>query len=245
MPEITPSRYVVNASWDDAPHLDERTKKELWDGTPPYLRDARAKGIPSLGAGAIYPVPESEILITPFMIPAFWKRCYGMDVGWKCTAVVWLAQDPLDGTLYAHSEYKRGKEVPVIHATAVKARGEWIPGAIDFAGSADGKGKTQIELYTGLGLKVVAANKEVTLGLDTVYQMLATGRLKLFTTMSQTIAEYRMYRRDENGKIVKENDHLLDALRYAVMKFNAIAKAKPADEMPGAPKPIANRKAGY
>jgi len=29
--------------------------------------------------------------------------------------------------------------------------------------------------------------------------------------------EIRLYRRDEKGKIVKENDHLMDGFRYAIM----------------------------
>lgn len=29
--------------------------------------------------------------------------------------------------------------------------------------------------------------------------------------------EYRLYRRDERGRVVKTNDHLMDAFRYAVM----------------------------
>ena len=29
MPQISPSRYMVNAGWDDVPHLDEQTKREL------------------------------------------------------------------------------------------------------------------------------------------------------------------------------------------------------------------------
>ena len=36
------------AGWDDVPHLEERTKTELLESTPPHLRDARSKGIPSL-----------------------------------------------------------------------------------------------------------------------------------------------------------------------------------------------------
>jgi hypothetical protein len=43
--EISASKYMVTASWEDAPHLDEKTKAELLAATPPYLRDPRSKGI--------------------------------------------------------------------------------------------------------------------------------------------------------------------------------------------------------
>ena len=65
MPQISPSRYMVNAGWDDVPHLDEQTKRELLDSTEPFLQDARSKGTPSLGAGAVWPIPLSEVLVTP------------------------------------------------------------------------------------------------------------------------------------------------------------------------------------
>ena len=35
MGEVSPSRYVVQAGWDSVPHLDDKTKKELLDSTPP------------------------------------------------------------------------------------------------------------------------------------------------------------------------------------------------------------------
>jgi hypothetical protein len=77
------SKYVVMAGWDDVLHLDEQTKKDLYASIPPYQRDARSKGIQQLGSGAIYPVPESEIVCKPFKIPRYWPRCYALDVGLK------------------------------------------------------------------------------------------------------------------------------------------------------------------
>jgi hypothetical protein len=54
-------------------------------------------------------------------------------------------------------------------------------------------------------------------GLYEVWQRLSTGRLKIFNNLSSLRTEYRMYRRDDDGKIVKKNDHLMDAMRYLVM----------------------------
>ena len=53
------SRSVILATWDDVPHLDERAKEMLFASYMPFQRDARTKGIPALGSGAIYSVPES------------------------------------------------------------------------------------------------------------------------------------------------------------------------------------------
>jgi hypothetical protein len=50
-----------------------------------------------------------------------------------------------------------------------------------------------------------------------VYQRLSSGRLKIFTTLQNTLTELRMYKRDEHGKVVKEFDHLMDCMRYMVL----------------------------
>ena len=46
---------------------------------------------------------------------------------------------------------------------------------------------------------------------------LSTGRLKVFRTLQSWLAEYRLYRRDEKGAVVKKDDHLMDATRYFIV----------------------------
>lgn len=246
MGEVTPSKYTVMAGWEDVPHLDEQTKRELLASTPPYLRDARSKGIPSLGSGAIYPIPLEDVLINPFEIPPFWKRGYGFDVGWNRTAALWLAQDPLDLTIYAYTEHYMGQATPQVHAMAIKARGEWITGAIDPASRQrqQAEGLQLLATYQTLGLNIVPAINAVDPGLYEVWSRLETGRLRFFTTLQNLQGEYRLYRRDENGKIVKKNDHLMDAMRYGVMTFDAIGKVKPAGSS-NKPREAADERAGY
>ena len=62
-------------------------------------------------------------------------------------------------------------------------------------------------------------------GLFDVYSRMVSGRLKIFKSCAKTLEEYRLYRRDEKGKIVKELDHLMDCLRYLVRTGIGIAKA--------------------
>jgi hypothetical protein len=247
MPEITPSRYLVQAGWSDIPHMDEKTKKELLDSTPPFLRDARSKGIPSLGAGAIYPVPMEEVECKPFAIPAYWPKAYALDVGWNKTAAIWGAKDPSDGTLYLYAEHYRGHEQPAVHAEAIKARGLWIKGAIDPAarGRQQGDGERLMEQYRTLGLNLIAANNAVEAGLYDVWQGLSTGRIRIFTTLQNLKAEYRMYRRDEHGKIVKEFDHLMDAKRYLRMTWDRIASIQAPDRGTAMTQAISDSTAGY
>ena len=41
--------------------------------------------------------------------------------------------------------------------------------------------------------------------------------LKAFSSLSNWYSEFRMYRRDQDGRVVKEFDHLLVAMRYLIL----------------------------
>jgi len=224
----TPSRYIVMATWDDAPHLTEAAKKELWAKIPPFQRDARSKGIPQLGAGAIYPVPESDLVIDPFEIPPHYPKGYGMDVGWNYTAAVWGALDKQTDTLYLYHEYKRSHAEPSIHTHGIKAPGDWITGFIDPAsrGRSQKDGTQLLSDYRALGLHIQLAENGVESGLYSTWNRMATGRLKVFRSMQNWLAEFRLYRRDDKGRVVKENDHLMDCTRYLESRI-ALMSTKP------------------
>jgi phage terminase large subunit-like protein len=212
-------RAVVMAGWDDVPHLSADDKTRMLSECEPHLRDARSKGIPSMGSGAIYPIKEEDILVEPFPIPAHWPRGYALDVGWNKTACIWGAWDRDTDTVYLVQEHYRGQAEPAIHASAIKSRGTYMEGVIDPAarGRSQMDGTKLIDMYKKEGLKLHLAENAVEAGLYEVWQRLSTGRLKVFTSMSNFRSEYRMYRRDEHGKIVKKNDHLMDTMRYLIM----------------------------
>jgi phage terminase large subunit-like protein len=224
--------HVTTCGWDDVPHLSELDKAEMIAKLPPHQRDARTKGIPALGAGAIYPIAESEFVVDDFPLPTHWKRSYGMDVGWNRTAVVWGAWDGDSGILYVHAEHYRGQAEPSIHAESIKARGAWVPGVIDPASRGRGQkdGEQLFNLYSELGLNISPAINSVESGIYEVWQRLSTGRIKVFKSCLNLLSEYRIYRRDDKGRVVKENDHALDALRYLVMSGKDIASYAPAAE---------------
>ena len=239
MPEISESKYLVKAGWEDIPHLDAKTKSELLAATPPHLRGARTKGDPSLGAGAIYPVDLDEVLVDPFQIPAFWPRCYALDVGWNRTAALWAALDRETDCWYFYTEHYRGQAEPSIHATAIRARGEWIPGLIDPAarGRSQEDGTQLIQTYRDLGLTLTESANALEAGIYDVWLRLSTGRIKAFRTLMNWQAEYRLYRRDEKGKIITAFDHLMDCMRYLILSGRGIAIPRPVD------KPRSNRSA--
>ncbi len=231
MPAVNDNKYVVNATWDDAPHLTQAQKDELWESIPPHERDARTKGVPSLGAGAIYPIDESKYTVDDFEIPDFWPRAYAMDVGWRCTAAIWGAWDQQSDIVYLYSCYKQGLAEPATHVEAIKSRGDWIPGVIDPAaqGRAQKDGLRLFDEYQTQGLNLNLADNAVESGIFAVYRRLISGRLKAFKSLAPFFEEMRLYRRGENGKIVKDNDHLCDCLHGETLVITSDGKIKIKD----------------
>lgn len=214
--DVKAPKYLQYVTWDDCGHLDDATKASLWDALPPHERDARRNGIPTVGSGRIYPVEESAYTIDPITLPKHFPRSFAMDVGWNATACLWGAIDRETDTLYIYDEYKRGEQEPAVHASAIRSRGDWIPGVIDPAarGRSQHDGAKLYEKYLKENLKITPADNAVESGIYEVWQRLNSGRLKVFSTCKQLLEELRLYRRDDKGKIVKKNDHLVDCLRY-------------------------------
>lgn len=223
------TKHVTMASWDDVPHLTAEQKQSLLASIPPYQRDARTKGIPQLGAGAIYPVPESEIVVAPFQIPPFWPRSYGLDVGWNKTAAIWQAHDTETDTVYLYAEHYQGQAEPAVHAAAIRGKGPWMHGVIDPAARGRGQkdGTQLLSAYVDLGLNLSIALNGVEAGIFEVWMRLSTGRLKVWSTLQNWLGEYRLYRRNEKGQVEKSNDHLMDATRYLIMSGLSVATFAP------------------
>ena len=238
--------HLTQCTWDEAPHLGRDQIDELLAGMPAYQRDARSKGIPQLGAGAVYPIPEEEIVIDALPIPAYWPRAYALDVGWNRTAAVWGALDRNTNVLYLYSEHYQGRSTPREHAAAIRERGSWIPGVIDPAsvGSSQHDGERVFDLYKREGLDLAFADNDREAGIWDVSQRLQSGLLKVFKTLVNWRQEYRLYRRDPKGtgKIIKPNlppdlpegktasqygDHLMDCTRYLCRSGIARMKQEP------------------
>lgn len=226
-------RYMVQAGWKHAPHLTEEQQQKLIKSLKlkPHQLKARMEGTPSLGSGAIYPYDADDIKSKPFMLPAHWPRAYALDVGWNKTACIWGTWDRDNDIVYLYSEHYMGHVTPAEHSAAIKARGEWMIGAIDPAskGRSQKDGDNLFDLYGRQGLKLKKADNAVEAGLLAVNERLATGRIKIFSNLTGVWHEIGLYRRDDKGKVVKENDHLMDAIRYLVMMLEKIMTLKPIE----------------
>ncbi|KAF3997540.1 terminase large subunit domain-containing protein [Glaciimonas immobilis] len=210
-------KFLLLAGWDDVPHLTDEMKKRYMLSVPIHEREARTTGIPTIGSGKIYSVKTDDLLCDPFKLPEHWPKGYAIDVGWNKTAALWGALDRDSDTLYLYSEHYMGEASPAAHSSAVKGRGEMM-GFIDPAsrGRSQHDGSQLLQMYRNEGLTLLLADNAVEAGIFDVYQRMISGRIRIFRSLMNLQKELPMYRRDAHGKIVKQNDHLLDTLRYLV-----------------------------
>lgn len=232
-------RHLVTATWDDVPHLTQQQKDDLWNALPPHEQEARSKGIPGLGEGAIFPVTDESILCDPFEIPKHWRRIGGLDFGYDHPfGATQLAHDLDADCIYVTKEYRERKATPVIHAAALKPWGklpdgtQWLPWAWPHDGLAHDKGSGEqlAQQYRDQGLNLLPERSTfedetngVEAGLADMLVRMQTGRWKVFKTCPLWMEEKRLYHRKKNdqGKIsiVALRDDLISASRYGLMSI--------------------------
>jgi Terminase large subunit, T4likevirus-type, N-terminal len=119
---------------DDVGHYSAEEKKKIAASYAPHEREARVKGIPTLGSGRIFPVPEATLAIEHREFPAHWPRIGGMDFGWDHPfAAVELVWDRDDDCVYVSKTYRIREATPIIYAAALRS---W---KIRFAWPRDGR----------------------------------------------------------------------------------------------------------
>ena len=234
--------YMKNVTWDDAPHLDKKEKERLWLSYPAHERDARAKGIPMLGTGAIFPINDQDISIDPFEIPGFWYRINGVDFGIDHPAAgAFCAIDRDSDTFYVYDAYKAAGQTAVYHAAALNKHGKWIPNAWPHDGMQRDKGsgialKDQYRKHSLYMLKEHAhyldeRGNHREPGVIEMLEYMKTGRFKVFSHLSDWFEEKRLYHR-KDGQIVPKYDDLLSATRMAFI-MRRYAKARPSGKATG------------
>lgn len=235
-PELTINgKYYIQATWDDNLHLSEDTKKQLRATLKPYELEAREKGVPSVGSGLVYQVQESEFLIEPIDIKSQWACVFGMDVGFFApTAVVFLAHDKDNDILYVYKEYSVSEKTAAQHAYSLKLMGcDWIRGVCDPAVNQGSQrdGERLIDDYKKAGLNLEKGRYAKEVAVDSVLERIRTGKFKVFNTCRKFMEEWRGYSRDEEGKIMKGRDHLMNALEFAMIDGLPLARTKRQVEM--------------
>jgi phage terminase large subunit-like protein len=218
--------HVTQMTIDDALHYTPEARAAIVAAYLPHEREARAKGIPTMGSGRVFPIEEEFIRVTAFPIPDSWLQLGGLDFGWDHpSAGIRMAWDRDNDCLYVTACHRARENTPAMFAAAVRPWGDWLRWSWPHDGLQHDKGSGEqlAAQYKAQGLKMMsdrATFVDGTNGLEAgVLEMLdrmQTGRLKVFSHLNDWFEEFRLYHRKE-GLIVKLNDDLMSATRYAMM----------------------------
>jgi phage terminase large subunit-like protein len=230
----------------DVEHYSDEQRAAIIASYPVFERDARTRGIPQLGSGRVFPVNQDDVTIDAFPIPDHWPQIGGMDFGWDHpSAAVRLAWDRDSDVLYVIAAHRAREQTPVFFAASVKPWGTWIPFAWPHDGLQHDKGSGEqlAAQYRAQGLNLLKVHATfengsngVEAGIAEMLDRMQTGRLLVFSHLQHWFEEFNIYHR-KDGLIVKLNDDLLSATRYAIMmkRFAATQTVKTTAHVPKRP----------
>lgn len=232
--DLKPGQSLVQAGWDDAPHMTKEKQEQKMQAIPAHEREMRTRGVPLMGSGLVWPVAEDSIRIDPFDMPGHWPRIFGIDFGYDHpAALACTAWDRDTDTFIVYDGWKQSRALLEVHAQAIKSRGEWVPVAWPHDGMQNDpkSGRPMADLYRNMGVNMHRdpftnppspgqregqGGNGIEVGVQEILSRMETGRFKVFSTCKEWFDEWRMYHRKQ-GEIVKLNDDLMSATRYAVM----------------------------
>lgn len=211
---------------NDVEHYTEAERQAIIDSYPEHEREARAKGIPIMGSGRVFPIIEDGIKCNPFQVPPHWPRIVGLDFGIDHpTAAVWMAWDRDADVIYVTDTYRVKDQSILIHGASIKARGDWVPVSWPHDGLQrdKGSGEQLMAQYKAQGLNMLKeratfedGSNGVEAGLADMLARMQTQRFKVFGHLADWFEEFRLYHR-KDGMVVKQSDDLMSATRYALM----------------------------
>ncbi len=224
------SAFYMNVTIEQCPHISQKDKDDFVRGLQPHEIEARTKGIPMLGEGAIYPVSDEHISYEAFSIPKYFKRVCGMDFGDDhYTAACWVAYDADTDVIYIYDVYKARRTTIADNSSAIRDRGVWIPVAWPHDGmnkDKSGSGIRLKELYEDnfVNMLPISARYDDDKGggqarepiIQECFERMVSGRLKVASHLNLWFEEKRSYHR-KDSRVVDKKDDLLSAMHYAVM----------------------------
>lgn len=214
------------------PHYDlmeaERLRRLLGEDSAEYKRSILGQFAQSESL-VYHEFKRDNNVITPFTIPATWKRIAGFDFGTvNPSACIFIAISPKN-ELYVYKEYYKRNATFDEHSKAIH---DMIDFNEDFRIYADPRASQAILELSRRGMPIQTAMRvedalsvgQVRIGINLIKQLVRDKRLFIFNNCTNLIDEMEMYsyeaeegQEDSNERIRKEHDHGLDAMRYAIV----------------------------
>ena len=223
----SPDRIVINATIDDAPHFTGEDIARITASYLPHEREARLRGVPTLGSGKAFHVLEETLMVDPFKCPSHWTRGAGLDFGWShYFAAVELWHDRDLDIVYLARTLRMKEKTPLEHVEALR---HWN---LRFFWPHDGRNRTLAgagvslaDQYKGAGLDTwheaatfPDGSNSLEAGVALMHDRMKGGRWKVFRGENEGwLEEYRLYHRDKDGLLVAKNDDAMSASRYGLM----------------------------
>lgn len=247
MDEKNEDRDVVHMTIEDAQHIRPEDRQKIIDGYLPHQREARARGVPLLGSGVIFIVPESSVIEQAIeRVPAHWAKIWGTDFGighpFGAALIAW---DKDADVIHVIEAFRMADAFPINHAARMKNIGADVPVAWPQDGTAREKSGTEVHLlYKKEGLRMhhehgtwPDGGYSTEAGVLEMQEREVNGKIKYAAHLSDLLEERRFYHR-KDGQIVKVKDDILSAVRVAIM-MKRFAKpvllgSKRPQRMPGA-----------
>jgi len=222
--------------------VEETVTSDFW--SQEYLADFRRF------TGLIYKEFEINRHVHEFDLPNNVEPLFGLDFAVRgYTACVPVFIDDKE-EVYIPDNYKVASETAQTHSYAIKMMLERYAPLISYSGYADPAGfaKNQqkgdmlwalADEYLEVDFPIIRANNEVTAGINYIRQLFKANKIHIHPRCDLLIDELLQYQWKEQldsrvGKfedpeeVRKVNDHLLDALRYAIFsKTTAPEEVKP------------------
>lgn len=201
---------------------------------PPWKFNIRYRGVFTRPIGAVFDCWDSGEMVCPaFVIPEHWDRLTGTDFGYPNHSTVFLAEEThlieqegqspryhKTGRYHVYREYRPQESRQANEHVRYMQYGETrLP---EFAVGGSMSEQAWRDQFASHGYPISEPDqREVEVGIDRIYQLIAEGRLVVHDSCPKLISELETFSRvvGENGDVLDELDdepsfHGIASLRY-------------------------------
>ena len=225
--DVSNDRGMVQMGLVDAKHIPEAEHATIIAGYLPHERVARVYGGIMRGEGLVFTTPEESLKEEPITsIPPFWVKLWGIRFGighpFAAALILW---DRDEDVIHVHTCIRMADALSIVHADTIKRVGADVPVAWPRDGTErdSHSGEPLASIYKKHGLHMLPEHAtwpegglSTYAGVKEMDERMKTGRFKVANHLSEFFEEYRNYHY-KDGKIVKNRDDILSAIRTAIM----------------------------
>ena len=175
----------------------------------------------------VFETPMFSLLMAPVKLPDFFTKALAVAISADRLACLWGAWDQ-SGVCHVFGEYVTHRTVDAVHASAIKARGGWIPGVLIMAkGASEKTGKDTRLALRREGITIRPAQQSRDVLLPAARQAIELGMVKVFSNLRETAAAYENYVLNQDGR--PEEDNLVMDAFCALIANKSLATTRPED----------------